>query len=267
MEVRFVTNAVLRRLSDSISELTSDVKFDFRQNGLAIQAMDNANVALFVVFINKNDTGFFSKYEVEENVTLDINMKSLATGLKTGDSHDSVTMIMQTAGDDILKIVFQHPETAKKTTFSLRLMMIEYEPLAVPETEYAAVVTMPADTFRITIGTLQTVGDATDITVKDDAIQFDTTGTVGSVQTELGVGNDITITTQEDSKYDLKLSFALRYLSIFGKTSALSSTVTLSMSPDLPMSVRFPVGNPVKREGKQKYISYIQFYLAPKYKE
>ncbi len=55
----------------------------------------------------------------------------------------------------------------------------------------------------------------------------------------------------------VELNFALRYLTMFTKGTALGPTVTLSMSPDVPIVVSYPVDT----------MGSISYYLAPKIDE
>jgi len=50
------------------------------------------------------------------------------------------------------------------------------------------------------------------------------------------------------------LTFALRYLNYFCKAASLSPTVTLSMSPDVPLVVEYMMED----------VGYLRYYLAPK---
>ena len=52
----------------------------------------------------------------------------------------------------------------------------------------------------------------------------------------------------------MELTFALRYLNFFTKATPLSSSVTLSMSKDVPLVVEYRIGD----------MGYIRYYLAPK---
>ena len=60
-----------------------------------------------------------------------------------------------------------------------------------------------------------------------------------------------------DMQEPVELNFALRYLNLFTKATALGPTVTLSMSPDIPIVVEYPIEN----------YGYIRYYLAPKIDE
>ena len=55
----------------------------------------------------------------------------------------------------------------------------------------------------------------------------------------------------------VELNFALRYLTLFTKATALGPTVTLSMSPEVPVVVEYPIAD----------FGYVRYYLAPKIDE
>jgi proliferating cell nuclear antigen len=60
-----------------------------------------------------------------------------------------------------------------------------------------------------------------------------------------------------DMEEPVELTFALRYLNFFTKATGLSGTVSLSMSPDVPIVVEYPIES----------AGYVRFYLAPKIDE
>ena len=55
----------------------------------------------------------------------------------------------------------------------------------------------------------------------------------------------------------VSLNFAIRYLNLFTKATSLGPTVTISMSPDVPVVVEYPIDN----------LGWIRYYLAPKIDE
>ena len=55
----------------------------------------------------------------------------------------------------------------------------------------------------------------------------------------------------------VELNFAIRYLANFTKATPLGPTVTLSLSPDVPILVDYTIAN----------MGFIKFYLAPKIDE
>ncbi len=56
---------------------------------------------------------------------------------------------------------------------------------------------------------------------------------------------------------EISLTFALRYLNYFTKATPLSGSVTLSMSPEVPLVVQYTMED----------LGHIRFFLAPKIEE
>ena len=63
----------------------------------------------------------------------------------------------------------------------------------------------------------------------------------------------VTVTMEEP----VTLNFALRYLTLFTKATPLGPVVTLSMTPDNPIVVEYPIDT----------FGYVRYYLAPKIDE
>lgn len=63
--------------------------------------------------------------------------------------------------------------------------------------------------------------------------------------------------TTIDLTTDVTLTFALRKLVAFTKSTPLSAAVTLSLSSDVPLVTEYTIGE----------LGYIRFYLAPKIEE
>ncbi len=109
----------------------------------------------------------------------------------------------------------------------------------------------PPLTFSTFLGT---------IAVTKEGIRFSSSG-------DLGTGNimlkkNTAVDKDEDAvviemQEPVELNFALRYLTLFTKATALGPTVTLSLSPDIPVVVEYPVDT----------MGHIRYYLAPKIDE
>ena len=95
------------------------------------------------------------------------------------------------------------------------------------------------------------------ISVNKEGVKFQTTGDIGAAN----------ITCRQDKKVDkegdevkirmeepVTLTFALRYLNSFTKATPLSTSVSISMSKDLPIVVEYKIGD----------MGYVRYFLAPK---
>jgi len=121
---------------------------------------------------------------------------------------------------------------------------------------------MPSAEFQRIIRDLQVLGDTCVIACTKEGVRF-------SVSGDLGTGNVLVKATSGVSDTDsdkevviemdepVELTFALRYLNFFTKATSLGPTVVLSMSPDVPIVVEYPI----------EEIGHIKYYLAPKIDE
>ena len=95
------------------------------------------------------------------------------------------------------------------------------------------------------------------IAVTKEGIRFSATGDLGTGNIMLK--NNSAVDKEEDAvvidmQEPVQLNFAIRYFNLFTKATALGPTVTLSMSPDIPVVVEYPIDN----------LGSIRYYLAPK---
>ena len=139
-------------------------------------------------------------------------------------------------------------------------MDIEAEQLAIPDTNYKATVKMGAAEFQRIIRDMQILGDTCTIAVSKEGIRFSGTGTIGTGNILIRQNAAVDDEKRQvivDMEEPVELQFALRYLNFFCKAAPLSDQVILSMSPDVPMIVEFPIQD----------VGYVKYYLAPKIDE
>lgn len=136
-------------------------------------------------------------------------------------------------------------------------MDITNEEMQIPDAEYDCTVKMPAGEFQRIVRDLQVLGDTCSISCTKEGIKFSVDGNIGSgsILTRSNAASD---KDSEQVVIDLKepvdLNLALRYLNFFTKATPLSGQVILSMSPDVPIVVEYPIGD----------MGHMKFFLAPK---
>jgi len=135
--------------------------------------------------------------------------------------------------------------------FELKLMDIDGEHLAVPETEYKCTVTMPSSDFQRICRDLASIGDTCTIAISKEGVKFSVKGDLGTgnILRKAGKhgggkgkkgdeeGTEVKIVMDEP----VELTFALRYLGFFCKAAPLSPNVVLHMSKDVPLMVEFVI--------------------------
>jgi proliferating cell nuclear antigen len=132
------------KVVDAISGLVQDCNFDCNDSGIALQAMDNSHVALVSMMLKAEA---FSPFRCDRNISLGINLTSLTKVLRAAQSNDILTVKAED-GPDVVNLVFESSEKDRISEYDIKLMDIDQEHLGIPETDYAASITLPSTEFQ-----------------------------------------------------------------------------------------------------------------------
>ena len=90
-EARFANATLLKRILDAIKDLVQDVNLLCTEDGIELQSMDAAHVALINFTILAEAC---SLYTCDEQVTLGINVINLTKIIKCAEADDSVVLAL-----------------------------------------------------------------------------------------------------------------------------------------------------------------------------
>merc|ERR1712037_784624 len=221
-EARLIQGSLLKKVLESIKDLVTDANFDCSPTGFSLQAMDSSHVALVALTLRAEG---FEQYRCDRTLSMGMNLANMSKMLKCAGNDDIITMKAEDEADTVM-FMFESPDQDKIADFEMKLMDIDSEHLGIPETDYTAVIKMPANEFQRICRDLSSIGD----TEKEE--------------------DHTEIQLQEPCA----LTFALRYLNSFTKATPLSGSVTLSISKELPVVVEYKIAD----------CGHVRFYLAPK---
>ena len=152
------------------------------------------------------------------------------------------------------------PDQDKFSDFELKLMDIDSEHLGIPNTSYDATVTMSSTEFQRICRDLSTIGDTVTIAVNKEGVKFSTEGDIGAANVTCRPDKKVDDSKKDEEPVQIRmdepvtLTFALRYLNSFTKATPLSTSVSISMSKDLPVVVEYKISE----------LGYVRYFLAPK---
>src|ERR1700753_3185752 len=106
--------------------------------------MDNSHVALVSMMLKAEG---FSPYRCDRNIALGINLTSLTKVLRAAQSNDILTLKAEDA-PDVVNLVFESSEKDRISEYDIKLMDIDQEHLGIPDTDYAASITLPSNEFQ-----------------------------------------------------------------------------------------------------------------------
>jgi len=254
-EARLLQGHILKNIIEAVKDLVNDANLDCSEEEVSIQCMDSSHVSLVAVSLQ---AAAFDHYRCDRPLSLGINSGNMAKIFKMMGKDDQVVLKAEDEPDN-LTLMFEGNGNGAIADFELKLMEIENEALGIPDTPYKCTVQMPAGEFQRIVRDLQVLGDSCTISVTKEGVRFTVAGSIGT-------GNILTRAQDSDKDEEkvvidmeepVELSFALRYLNFFTKATALSKQVIISMSPDVPVVVEYPIDD----------IGYVKFYLAPKIDE
>ncbi|KAH7123939.1 proliferating cell nuclear antigen [Dendryphion nanum] len=253
LEARLEQAATFKSVVEAIKDLVQDCNFDCNDSGFALQAMDNSHVALVSMMLKSEA---FSPYRCDRNIALGINLGSLTKVLRAAGKDDNLTIKAEDA-PDVVNLVFEAKDVDRISEYDIKLMDIDQEHLGIPETEYAATITLPSSEFQRICRDLSALSESVSIECSKDGVKFTCNGDIGSGSIQLRARTEIDKPDNNieiDMTEPVSLTFSLKYLVNFCKASGLSDKVKLCLSNEVPLLVEYGlVSN-----------SYLRFYLAPK---
>jgi proliferating cell nuclear antigen len=134
--------------------------------------MDSSHVSLVALFLRAEG---FQHYRSDRNISLGINLSSMAKILKCSGNDDIITLKAEDNGDQV-SFMFESPKQTRISHFSLKLMDIDSEHLGIPDTEYKCVVKMPAVEFQRIVREIAIIGDTVKISANKDGVKFAVSG-------------------------------------------------------------------------------------------
>lgn len=232
--------------------------------------MDNSHVALVSMMLKAES---FSPFRCDRNIALGINLSSLMKVLRCAQNEDILTLKADDA-PDVVNLVFESSDSDRLSEYDIKLMDIDQEHLGIPETEYAATISMPSSEFQKICRDLMALSEsgmnnplsstvpvltdrAVAIEATKEGVKFSCSGDIGNGAVTLRSHTNV---EKPELNVDISLSepvaltFSLKYLVNFCKASGLSSTVKLCLSNEVPLLVEYALASN----------SYLRFYLAPK---
>ncbi|XP_061389059.1 proliferating cell nuclear antigen-like [Musca vetustissima] len=252
-EARLISATILKKILDAIKDLLNEGTFDCSDSGIQLQAMDNSHVSLVSMTLRSDG---FDKFRCDRNISMGMNLSSMAKILKCANNDDTVTIKAQDNADTVT-FMFESPNHEKVSDYEMKLMNLDQEHLGIPETEYSCVVRMPSIEFARICRDLAQFSESMVICCTKEGVKFSASGDVGSANVKLAQTSSVDKEEEAviiEMQEPVTLTFACRYLNAFTKATPLSGQVQLSMSADVPLVVEYRIQD----------LGHVRYYLAPK---
>lgn len=252
-EAKIIQGGLLKKVTDALKDIINEASWDCTSVGISLQAMDTCHVSLVQLLLRADG---FEKYRCDRILAMGIHMQHFAKFLSCSSKDDIITLKAEDKGDS-LEMLFESPNGEKVSNYELKLMDIDCEQLGIPDQEYSCTIKMPSEEFARICRDLKLINDCVVITCTKDGVQFSAKGDIGSGTIRLAQNLNVDNESEQVSiemNDPVQLVFAVKYLVLFTKATPLSSTVTLSMSNDVPLVVEYQIED----------MGHIKYFLAPK---
>jgi proliferating cell nuclear antigen len=221
-----------------ISELVTEVRIKINKEGMSLNAIDPANVAM-VYF--KIPAGLFTDFNLDKDEEeLGINLNNLKAVLRRCKPGSSLTLQKQ---DNFLRVGIRD---RIKRDFSLALIDIDAEEKDLPHWEFNSVIHINSETLTEVIEDCAVVSDACTFIAEPTKFVVEAHG-LNSARAEFSSDE------AEIHSGNSTARFSLEYFNKFAKGAKISSRATLSFSDNHPMRLDFHTGEVI-----------LSFVLAPR---
>lgn len=224
-----LTLAEPRYLKESIgviSELVNEGTFKMSKEGMALIAMDPANVAM-VIF--KLLSSAFIEYDVKEPQSLAINLANLKQIMRRVDASDTLTLEVE---ENKLKITLKGNTTRR---FSLPILDVEEKEQRVPELKFHATVSTSSHILSQAVEDVDIVGESVSFSVSKDKFMIEAEGDLSKANIEMKEGKDVKIKCTDSCK----AKYSIEYLKKMVSAGKLAENVDIHFSNDYPLKLEY----------------------------
>lgn len=240
-----------RRLFTSIVQIikssSSIVNIHLKKDSINIQGMNDSQVCLFDIQIQKN---WFSEYDIMEDKMIHINSIILYNILSFGS--DDTEKLQITPEEDTISIDFIHPKYNKY--FNIPLIDYEYSWMNIPENEYDSEFSIPSKLINEICSQLIVFGDILTICCSQENITlYSKDITKGEMKVVISIDDLIDYSIIEDSTIEVR--FSLNYIHKLCLNTNISSDIQFSVSKNMPLKITYLSQN-------EEYM--LRFFVSPK---
>ena len=167
---------IFSQILQGLQKFAGEINFNFSNDELYIQAMDASHCSIFDMKINKE---WFEFFEVDEDVTLGVNVSIMYRIFHTRESSQKIVLEFE-ENSDKLNIDFENTDKNNKLAFprsyQIPLMDLDVDVLSIPLCDYHVSFIMESKPFSALIGQLAPFGDSLCISCNVNNVFLETKG-------------------------------------------------------------------------------------------
>lgn len=241
----------LKKVFSTIKDLIDEANLNWNDDGVSFQAMDSSHIALVSVFLQGSG---FDEYLCEKKTTLGLSFKSMDLILSTLKNEEKLVLSSSKDSDELC-FDCRDKKGGFSTKFKMKLLDIDSEYLQIEDCKHDVEINMKSSDLRDLCKRFERMA-GTDVEIKsldNGSIQLTCNGDVTSSETVINPSE----TTSIKIKQNVYVSYSLKYLLNFVKGSCFNCRVSLAISNESPLVVKYIIDD-------ENCKGTVHFYLAPK---
>ncbi len=242
--IRFnISTKNLKDIVDMLSTVVTEAKFKIGINGMSVNAVDPAHVAMVSLEIPKS---MFSEYDVDTEEEISLDLEKVRSIIKLSSANDSLTV---TKDKDKLKFEIG--------TIIKSISLLDNDQITTPRVpqvvsdDYAV---MPKSEFEKGLRAAEDVSDAIRLTLNSDG--FSAKSTSDADESEMILPKDLL--KELVCKEPIKSSYPLEYLLKLVKSISSNEDIKIAFKSDYPLNIEFSLGSGGSERIKGRFL------LAPR---
>ena len=234
-------------LIDTASNLIDEAAFKVTEEGISMRAMDPSRVVL--IDLNR-PAGIFSKYDVDGEETIGVNMDHFKKILKRGKSKD--ILVLKKGEENFLEVTL---EGTAKRTFRLPLIEVEELELELPELPFTVKAVVLGEVLKEAVKDASLVSDSIKFIARENEFIMRAEGETQEVEIKLTLEDEGLLDLEVEE--ETKSAYGVSYLADMVKGIGKADEVVLRFGNEMPLQMDYPI----RDEGR------LTFLLAPRVEE
>lgn len=227
---------------DSIVSLVDEGSFNISKEGISLKAMDPSGISMVSFFIPNKA---FSKYEVDKQVSVGLNLDNLSKILSSGRSGEQLSM-----KDANNKFAMEFIGQQSKRRYKLPMIDVRKEADKEPKVEFESTVEVKSDSLKEILKDANLLSTYISFKTAKESFVVSARGDAGELEEEHL--NSAEIIKKLDVGKASSVTFNLEYLQRIINACPSNSSVMLSMKTDEPIRIDYGIGD-----------AKLAYFLAP----
>lgn len=233
-----VKSEIFAGIFQNLRIFTDNISIHFEKTQVYIQTMDHSRVSVIELKIPAN---WFNEYvhTHPSDIVIGINSSIMYKILNARDRSQSIQIVYESNLADSLSIHYMGGEKIIfNKSFTVPLLDMECDMMAIPAIEYEAEFVIPSNTFTSLIHQLKTFGDSLDIQCNESKIVL-CSNSVDSGKMNVDINIDDLSSYSIVEGEELGMSFSLTYLNNICAFNKLSKDMEIRICNNYPMCIVF----------------------------